>query len=112
MKCSLDVSGAVGPLCHGTPVVRTLRYGGASVSENTINGGSSAWSKACGPTALRNRETGTHTWLYPDDGSDDVLHTRAPHPPNLSRGADVGDGIAVDQHEVGPSSVFDHASVV
>ena len=50
--------------------------------------------------------------LYPDNGFDVVLHTSAPHPPNLSRRADVGDGIAVDQYEVGPSAGFDHASVV
>ena len=50
--------------------------------------------------------------LYPDNGSNDVLHTGAPDPPNLSCGADVGDGIAVDQYEVGPSAGFDHASVV
>ena len=45
------------------------------------------------------------------DGSDDVLHAGAPDPPNSSGDADVGDGIAVDQYEVGPSAGFDHASV-
>src|ERR1700733_13981035 len=45
-------------------------------------------------------------------GGDPVLHTGAPDPPNLSCGANVGDGIAVDQHEVGPSAGLDHASVV
>src|ERR1700761_772907 len=43
---------------------------------------------------------------------DRVLHAGAPDPPNLSGSADVGDGIAVDQHEVGPSARFDHASIV
>src|ERR1700722_6190723 len=45
-------------------------------------------------------------------GDDPVLHTGAPNPPNQSRGADVGDGIAIDQHEVGPWSGFDYASGV
>ena len=50
--------------------------------------------------------------LDPDNGSDDVLHTSAPDPPNLSCCANVGDGIAVDQYEVGSSAGFDRAPVV
>jgi hypothetical protein len=41
-----------------------------------------------------------------------VFHATAPDPPNLSCGADVGDGIAVDQHGVGPSAGIDRAPVV
>src|ERR1700749_3486177 len=33
---------------------------------------------------------------------DAVLHTGTPDPANLSCGADVGDGVAADQYELGP----------
>jgi hypothetical protein len=65
-----------------------------------------------GIAALRRPRRCPHHGLYPGNGSNDVLHTGAPDPPNLSCGADVGDGIAIDQYEVGPSAGFDHASVV
>jgi hypothetical protein len=68
---------------------------------------------AMAPLLVKTRlRAGSQSPVYPGNGSDDVLHTSAPDPPNLSRRADVGDGIAVDQYEVGPSAGFDRAPVV
>jgi len=84
------------PLCGNCP-----ETGGAACHYNRFH---------LNQTSLRNYEL--HRLLVSCGEGDPVLHTGAPDPPNLSCGSDVGDWIAVDQHEVGPSAGFDHASVV